>query len=98
MNIKAGKVELIIKTKYKEADFWIHRIGTSNTIGTVSFDNYADNKIGITVIDKHLLDVNFLYYFYMYLKTIGYWFSRIHGTCQQFINVKDVKEALQLLK
>lgn len=68
-----------VKIGMEDADFYIKRRGSLETVGkpSKSYDEYA---IGIKVKDSGLLHPDYLYYWFEHLYNTGYWKSVAKGT------------------
>lgn len=83
-----------VKTNMPDADFWIVRKGTVDSVGSVVKTFTAEN-IGVKVTQTDLLDHRFLAYKMEHLHTTGYYKKICKGTLRlQNITVSDVKNAL----
>jgi hypothetical protein len=79
-----------IKTNFPEADFWIVRRGSLNTVGKPSYEFYAES-IGVKVIRKDIILPRFLYYCFLNLHAQGKWGALAIGTLKLVsIRVSDV--------
>lgn len=82
-----------IKTNFPEADFWLQRRGSIETVGKPTKEYYEEN-IGIKVRDefKDKVDSNYLYYYFMFLHQKGVFQPIAHGTLKlQNIRLSDIK-------
>lgn len=67
-----------IKINFPDADFWIQRNGSEDTIGSIVNEFNPDN-IGIKVVDIDKLDPGYLKYALIYLKNAGYFKNQATG-------------------
>lgn len=82
-----------IKTNFPEADFWLQRRGSIETVGKPIKEYYEEN-IGIKVRDefKDKVDPNYLYYYFMFLHQKGVFQPISYGTLKlQNIRLSDIK-------
>ncbi len=80
-----------VKTDYPEADFWLVRRGSEDSVGQVTRE-YSPYHIGIKVHRTEILLPDYLYYVMMHLHSIGAWKVRARGTLSLVhITVSDVK-------
>lgn len=87
--MKLGNVT-IIKTNFPQADFWLVRRGSVNTVGTPTRE-YAPEHIGIKLTTDQVLP-EFLYYWFMNFHNTGYWKQVASGTTNLVnISTQDVK-------
>ena len=81
-----------VRTNFPEADFWIVRKGTKDTVGTVT-KTFSPENIGVKITATGEVDPNYLYYAMQYVQSQGYFKQRAHGTTGlQNITVRDVQE------
>jgi hypothetical protein len=79
-----------IKTNYPEADFWIIRRGSLNTVGKPSYDFYSES-IGIKVLRTDIVLPRFLYYCFLNIHNQGRWKDLAKGSLSLVnIRVSDV--------
>jgi hypothetical protein len=80
-----------VGTNFSDADFWLQRKGSIDTVGKVVKD-YEPENIGIKVEFPDTLDPKYLYYMMMNIHNKGHWKSLAHGTLR-LVNIKtsDVK-------
>ena len=75
----------------KDADFWIQRKGTIETVGT-PVKEFSKEHIGVKVTRTDILVPDFLYYAIMNLYNQGYFKQYAKGTLKLVnIGVNDVK-------
>jgi hypothetical protein len=82
-----------IKTNFQDADFWLQRRGSIETVGKPTKEYYEEN-IGIKVRDqfRDKVDSNYLYYYFMFLHQKGVFQPISHGTLKlQNIRLGDIK-------
>ena len=90
--MKIGDV-CIFKTNFPEADFWLQRKGSEQSVGKPSKEFYEEN-IGVKVKDEYLdkVDPNYLYYYFQYLHMQGVFAPISHGTLDlKNITINDIK-------
>lgn len=81
----------IIRTNFPDADFWIARKGSRDTVGK-PHKNFKAEDIGIKVKDQTQLLPSYLYYVFMHLYQQGVWKYMATGTLNLVnITVSDVK-------
>lgn len=68
-----------IKTNFPEADFWLVRKGTDETVGT-PVKEYSPEHIGIKVVKTDILLPQYLFYVMKNIHNQRYWVSRTVGT------------------
>lgn len=80
----------IIKTNFPEADFWITRRGSLDTVGKPTKE-YNPESIGIKV-ESNMLLPEYMYYVFMHMHQSGVWKQHAHGATN-LVNIKlsDVK-------
>lgn len=80
-----------IKTNFGDADFWLQRKGSVDTVGTPTKEFNPEN-IGIKVIRTDILLPDYLYYVLMYYKNVGYFSNISSGTVGlKNIHTEDIK-------
>ena len=80
-----------VSTNLADADFWLQRKGSTQTVGTV-LKEFSPENIGIKVIRTDMLDAQFLYYKMMHIFNTGYWAQHSSGSLKlQNIKTEDVK-------
>lgn len=80
-----------IRTDFEEADFWLVRRGSIETVGQ-PVREYSPYAIGIRVTATGLLLPDYLYYVFMHLHQVGQWQPLAIGSLQLVhIRVEDVK-------
>lgn len=75
-----------IKTNFGDADFWLQRKGSVDTVGTPTKEFNTEN-IGIKVIRTDILVPDYLYYILVYYQSIGYFSNISNGT----LNLKNIR-------
>ena len=75
-----------IKTNFGDADFWLQRKGSVDTVGTPTKEFNPEN-IGIKVIRTDILVPDYLYYILVYYQSIGYFSNISNGT----LNLKNIR-------
>jgi hypothetical protein len=78
-----------VQTNLPNADFYIVRSGSQNTIGKVTKE-FNKDYIGIKVTRTDLLVPDYLYYLLMNLHNQGYFKSISNGTTLQHITTQHV--------
>jgi hypothetical protein len=80
-----------IKTNFADADFWIVRRGTKESLGKPSRE-FSPEKIGIKVVATELLDANYLFYMFQYLHSTGI-FEKMGTGALRLVNIRteDIK-------
>lgn len=78
-----------VQTNLPNADFYIVRSGSQNTVGKVTKE-YNKDYIGIKVTRTDILIPDYLYYLLMNLHNQGYFKSISNGTTLQHITTEDV--------
>lgn len=79
-----------IKTNFPEADFWIIRRGSLNTVGKPSYD-FNLESIGIKVTRTDIVLPRFLYYCFLNIHSQGRWEVLAKGSLKLVnIRVSDV--------
>jgi hypothetical protein len=79
-----------IKTNFQNADFWIIRRGSINTVGKPTKE-YNPEHIGIKVNSDQVVP-DYLYYWFMNFHNMGYWKEVATGTTNLVnIRAQDVK-------
>jgi restriction endonuclease S subunit len=74
-----------------EADFWIIRKGSENTVGTPTRE-FSPEHIGVTVTRPDLVIPDYLFYMFKYFAQLGLFSQLAHGTTNlKNISIKDVK-------
>jgi len=79
------------KLNFKDADFWLIRKGDKMSVGkpTKEFD---PEYIGVKVIEKEIIDPEYLFYVFMYLNQTGEISKLSSGTLRlQHIRISDIK-------
>ena len=81
-----------IKTNFPDADFWIRRKGSEDTVGTVCKE-FDPECIGVKVTATDVLDPSYLKYIIQYLQMRGYFKLAAKGTLKlKNITVADVSK------
>jgi hypothetical protein len=81
-----------VSTNMVDADFWLQRKGSLETVGTVLKD-YSPENIGVKVIRTDIMDAKFLYYKMMHIHNTKYWQQLAKGSLKlQNIRTEDVKD------
>lgn len=94
-SIKLGNIAKI-STKMEDADLWLQRKGSTETVGKVS-KKYDPENIGIK-IKADGYDKQYLYYYLMHIYNSGYWKNKSKGSLKlQNIGVADVKDVHLML-
>ena len=79
-----------VKTNFEDADFWLQRKGSEDTVGT-PLTSFSPENIGIKVNRTDIIDSKYLYYMLMHIKNTGYWKQRANGTLKLVhISLADV--------
>jgi len=78
-----------VQTNLPNADFYMIRSGSQNTVGKVTKE-YSKDYIGIKVTRTDLLVPDYLYYLLMNLHNQGYFKAISNGTTLQHITTQDV--------
>tara|TARA_R110001599_G_scaffold100770_1_gene258085 strand:+ start:308 stop:589 length:282 start_codon:yes stop_codon:yes gene_type:complete len=80
-----------IKTNFENADFWLVRRGSIESVGT-PVKSFSQYHIGIKVVRTDILLPNYLYYAMKHVHTTGYWKPLANGTLKLVhITTTDVK-------
>jgi hypothetical protein len=75
-----------IKTNFPDADFWLVRKGSENSVGKPVKD-FTPEHIGIKVLHTDKIDSNYLYYVFLNLFNKGFWKQFMQGT----LNLKSIR-------
>jgi hypothetical protein len=79
-----------VKTNLEDADFWLVRRGSVETVGQ-PVREFSEYHIGIKVNRTDLLLPDYLYYVFMHIHSTGYWERLANGTLSLVhITVSDV--------
>ena len=79
-----------VKTKLPDADFWLRRSGSEDTVGEV-LTEYNPDAIGIKVNRTDVLNPSYAKYMFVYLHQQGQWKQRATGSTQlAHIRAEDV--------
>ena len=82
----------VVKTNHPDADFWLQRKGSEETVGKPTREYSAEN-IGIKVYRRDVLDSVYCYYLLEHVYNTGYWQQLSRGTLRlQHITVGMVKD------
>ncbi len=82
----------VIRTDYEEADFWISRRGSIETIGQPS-RVFSPYHIGVKVEQTKVLLPDYLYYMFLHWYQIGQWQPLAYGSLSLVhIRVDDVRD------
>lgn len=82
----------IISTNFGDADFWLQRKGSVDTVGTPT-KVFNPENIGIKVVRTDILIPEFLYYMLTYYQSIGHFSKVSNGTLNlKNIRVEDIKD------
>lgn len=79
-----------IKYNLQDADFYLIAKGSEKQVGKpILKDDNIENKIGIKVIAKDIVDPKYLYYLFGYLHQTEFWINNglIYGT----LNLKNIR-------
>ena len=68
-----------IKTNFPDADFWIVRRGSLNSVGEPSY-SFNKESIGVKVTTSALVLPRYLYYCFLHLHMSGVWKPLATGT------------------
>lgn len=80
-----------IKTNFSEADFWIVRRGSLNSVGEPSY-TFNHESIGVKITRRDLVLPRYLYYCFLHLYCSGVWKTVATGTLSLVnITTHDVK-------
>ncbi len=75
-----------VKTKFEDADFWIIRRGSLDTIGK-PVKVYGPELIGVKVIEKEIVVPNYLFYWFQFIHQQGFFKPIANGTLR-LVNIK----------
>ena len=90
--MKIGDI-CIFKTNFPDADFWLQRKGSEDTVGKPLKEFYEEN-IGVKVKDeyKDRIDSKYLFYYFQFLHMQGVFKPMLHGTLPlKNITISDIK-------
>ena len=80
-----------IRLDFADADFWLVRRGSLETIGQ-PIKTYSPYYIGIRIEQTALILPDYLYYVFMHLYQVGQWKPLAHGTLSLVhIRTEDVR-------
>jgi restriction endonuclease S subunit len=90
MNMTLGDI-CEFKTNFEDADFWLVRKGDEMMIGKPT-KKFSPDNIGVKVIKTDLVLPDFLYYYFEYLKSSGFFLRVAKGeTLLKHISIADLK-------
>lgn len=75
-----------VKTNFPDADYWITRKGSENSVGSVTRE-YSPEHIGIKIKRTDLLLPQYHYYMMQHLHNKGHWRHNSTGA----LNLKNIK-------
>jgi len=79
-----------VKTNFSDADFWIQRKGSRESVGAPT-KSFSPENIGIKVERTEILDPGYLFYMFMHLHSTGKFQSLSKGMLNlQHITVSDI--------
>ena len=81
------------KTNFPEADFWLQRKGSEDSVGK-PLKEFNEENIGVKINDEYRdkVDPTYLYYHFQYLHTKGSFKPMAHGTLAlKNIKISDIK-------
>jgi hypothetical protein len=79
-----------VKTNFSDADFWIQRKGSRETVGTPT-KSFSPEHIGIKVENTDILDPQYLFYMFMHLQSSGKFQNLSKGSLSlQHITTYDI--------
>lgn len=79
------------KSNEENADFWLIRKGSENTVGTPTKE-YSPEYIAVIIKDRSIIDPQYLYYYFMMLQSKGVFKMLAKGTTKLMnIRISDVK-------
>ena len=88
----------VVRTDLTDADFWISRRGSIETIGQPS-RVFSPYHIGVKVAQTKVLLPDYLYYMFLHWYQIGQWRPLAYGSLSLVhIRVDDVRNIELLLK
>lgn len=81
-----------IKVNFPDADFWLVRRGSNNTVGQ-PVNEFNPEHIGIKIVNPDLLFPRYLFYCLEAAHANGEWKNLAHGTTQ-LVNIRtsDVRD------
>lgn len=80
-----------IKTNFPNADFWITRRGSEDTVGKPT-KTYSPEAIGVKVTHTEILLPDYLFYWFEYIHSTGFFKNIAKGTLKLVhITTDDVK-------
>ena len=80
------------KTNFEDADFWLIRKGSENTVGK-PVKEYSPEHIGVKVKEGSPVLPDYLFYVFMMLQNKGVFTQMAKGTTRlQNIRVSDIKK------
>ena len=88
----------VIRTDFTDADFWISRRGSIETIGQPS-RVFSPYHIGVKIEQTNVLLPDYLYYMFLHWYQVGQWRPLAYGSLSLVhIRVADVRNVELLLK
>jgi restriction endonuclease S subunit len=79
------------KTNSEDADFWLIRKGSGNTVGKPTKE-YSPEHIGVTIKDESVINPQYLFYYFTMLQNRGIFKMLAKGTTRLMnIRISDVK-------
>jgi choline kinase len=79
------------KTNSEDADFWLIRKGSENTVGKPTKE-YSPEHIGVTIKDDSDINPQYLFYYFTMLQSKGIFKMLSKGTTRLMnIRISDVK-------
>ena len=88
----------VIHTDFTDADFWISRRGSIETIGQPS-RVFSPYHIGVKIEQTNVLLPDYLYYMFLHWYQVGLWRPLAYGSLSLVhIRVDDVRNVELLLK
>jgi choline kinase len=79
------------KTNSEDADFWLIRKGSENTVGKPTKE-YSPEHIGVTIKDDSVINPQYLFYYFTMLQSKGIFKMLSKGTTRLMnIRISDVK-------
>lgn len=88
----------VIRTNFEEADFWVSRRGSIETVGQPS-RVFSPYHIGIKVEQTEILLPDYLYYMFLHWYQIGQWQPLAYGSLSLVhLRVEDVSNIELLMQ
>lgn len=82
-----------VKTNFPDADFWLQRKGSIETVGKPS-NTFSPENVGIKVVKTDIVDPNYLKYVFDYLFTTGAFKPFAKGTLElQHLPLEAIRNA-----